>query len=33
MADFYTELDNLREITSENKEEALKKAKKMIIDA
>ena len=30
MADFYTELDNLREIASENKEEALKKAKKMI---
>ena len=30
MADFYTELDNLREIASENKEKALKKAKKMI---
>ena len=27
MADFYTELDNLREIASENKEKALKKAK------
>ena len=26
MADFYTELDNLREIASENKEKALKKA-------